>query len=274
MRSGLDLLAKQPRDGGGLAQRPARRAIDAPHDAVDAEENGGERTRAFLVAREHVAQVPRQREQRRLDVVARDDALHEAPLGDIGGRLEARRNGALGQSQHGVEAREHLRAETRGDGRARAMHDVADALEARLRQRARDVRLDAQRGDRQQRHGARQRLEIALRQNAFAQGLGAIARQRPCGFRRVGKAGAGAVAGEPVLDERGERRLAAEQMRRARDVEHEAVGRVAGRKRREPAAPVGDQAETLFPFGLRLLTRPGGRRLRPRRQEEREITRH
>ena len=202
------------------------------------------------------------------------NALDEAPFGDIGGRLETRRDRAFRKPQHRVEPREHLRAEARGDGRAGAVHDVADALEAGLRQRARDVRVDAQRGDRQQRHGARQRFHIAFRQHAFAQGIGAETRQRPCGFGRVGKAGPRAVAGEPVLDERGERRLAAEQMRRAGDVEHEAVGRVAGRKRREPAAPVGDQAETLFPLGLRLLTRPGGRRLRPCRQEEREITRH
>ncbi len=272
MRAGLqrvELAAEQAQDRGRIAQGAACGDVHALRAPVHPKEHGGDAARAFVVARHEAAGLLREREQHVLDIGARAHALRVTALDHIGGRLEARRDGRLRAPHHRIEAGEHLRAEPRGDGRARTHGDVADGLETGLRQRQRDLLRQAQGGDGQRMHGARERLFVACGQDARGAGsrmreLRPKTRQRPCGLGGVRDRRARAKACETGFDQTRQRRLAAEQMRGARHVEHEPVGRIAGDERRVAAAGLRERDET----GARVR-RPG----RKSRQMNAKITR-
>ena len=114
----LDALAEQPRHGFGIAQRPARPGVDMLDHAIDAKQADVEFSCALAVAGEHAAEIVGQGQDRRLDVVALDDALGKTPLGDEGRGFEARRDRFATLEQR-VETAVDVGAETRDDRRAR-----------------------------------------------------------------------------------------------------------------------------------------------------------
>ena len=101
--------------------------------------------------------------------------------------------------------------------------------------------------------------------------LGRKARQRPGGARIAGDAGCGrdAEGGEAADASLDQRRFAAEQMRHARNIEHQAVGAIERGERGEARAPVAETLEKPRLFRRVRLDRDEGGMARARvRQRE------
>ena len=174
------------------------------------------------------------------------DRLGKALLGHRGRHRQARRDRLVGVAQRLIEAEQQRLAEARGERRARARGEIGDAGQAGGFQVRDGLGIDAQRRDRQRQHG---RFGFAARDDARL----AIARDAPGAADRVGDRDAGAqtLLREPRDQIAGERRLAAEQMRAAGDVEQQAIRRIEADQRRIAVAPVGDGFEQT-PVGLRI----------------------
>ena len=101
-----------------------------------------------------------------------------------------------------------------------------------------DIGIDTQRRDRQRQHGG---FGLASGDDR----LPVMPRQTPGRAGRIGDGGAGAKAlrGQSRQQVAGERRLTAEQMRAAGDVEKQAVGWIETDQRCIAVAPVGDAFE-------------------------------
>ena len=178
----------------------------------------------------------------RLDVLASADRTGEAPLGGKIGRREARRNGAALPSAKRVETAHHLGAEARGDRRARAQRDVADAPQAGAAEIGDRLFVEPERGERQVVKDFGEGPVAEARRRDAPVGK---PRQRPGRARRVGDAQSDVepLGGEARFDLVGHFRFAAEQMGDAGDIEHQPVRAVERDERGEPRAPVGEAAE-------------------------------
>jgi hypothetical protein len=244
---GFELFVKQPGNRLRHPQRPARAGNNMLHHPIDAKQARFEAPRAFAVADQDFRQILRQRQQRRLDRFAHDDRLGKAPLGEIGRRFERRRDRVFGPADETVEPGEEQFAETRMKRRARPKQNVVDAAQARLREFAQRLRIKTQSCHWQRTETAPELFFIAVRENVLV----AEMRQRPGGFRCRCDGGARRkiLGGKTRFDVAGKLGFAAEEMRRAGNVEQKSVRRVARDERREAPAPVGNIIEQLR-FGL------------------------
>lgn len=245
---GLDLLAEEPGDRGRIAQRPARAGDEMFHPPVDAEQTHVETPRTLAVPYQELREFPGKREDRRLDGFAPADRLEEAPLGEIGGSLEPRRDRRLGAPEHGVELFEERDTEPRRQRSAWAQQNVVDSPEPRLGESGERFLLKPQSGERQRTEAARDVGAIRRHKTLFAEPC-----QSPRRFRCRADATQGGKAqrSKPRLGFAEKLCFAAEEMRRAGDVEHHAVRRIERGKRRKAPAPIGDRSKRRG-FGNRI----------------------
>ena len=218
------------------AERPAGADLRTAYRAVDAEERELEDACPLPARLELLLQRAGKRGEGRGDVILKRDRLGEAALGDQGGERPARVDRLFLLSERLIEPAEKIAAETGGKRRARRIHDLADALQADALQREDGVVIEAQGGKRERRD---RRGRGADRDDAGQ----AEAGDGGGGAGRVGnrRAGEEALRLQPGNEIGAQRCLAAEKMRRAGDVEHQAVRRRQGHQRRVPLRPVGDR---------------------------------
>ena len=237
-----EALGEQPRDRARLAERPAGGDADAAHVAVDAKEGELQPPRALGLAREQRGEIVGEPGERRHDRLARENRAGEAPLGAKIGRGEARRDRLARETAQRVEPRDRLRAEARGDRRARPDREIADAAQASARHVGARFVVEPQRGDR---HFVIELGEGLAGKADGSDALAGIARQRPGGARRVGEAERERepLGREARLDLLRQRRLAAEEMRDAGNVEHQPIAPIERDERREAGAPIGEALE-------------------------------
>ena len=121
---------------------------------------------------------------------------------------------------------------------AAARGDIADGFQPDAAQPARDRVIRTEREDRQR----RDRSGLLAGRDDPAMGM---ARQRPCAGRRAGdrRADDKALPRQRAAQRIHQRRLAAEQMRAAGDVQEQTMRRIERHQRREAIAPVGDAAQ-------------------------------
>jgi hypothetical protein len=175
------------------------------------------------------------------------DRIGEALLGHISGDRQVRRDRLIFPPERLVEAADQKFAEAGGEGRARQVDEIADALESEFDERLDGFGRKAQGRDREREkrfaHGFRRHHSSLLWDGRRRVGHirpptptlphkggeshGAMARDRDRTADRIGNGSAGvkALCGKARQEVAGERRLAAEQVGAARDVEHEAVRR-------------------------------------------------
>ena len=175
-----------------------------------------------------------------------DDRLEQIMQAVIDRRRDDRDERLVDAAERLVETAQQFGGKTRGKGRARLVDQRADGFEAEPAQRRAGFRRKPQGFDRQ---GGKRRGFLARRQNA--EGRGVKARQRP---GRAGRSGDGKPRRQAEMAEPGgkigdELLLAAEQMRRAFDVEEKTVGAVVSSKfqrrsgRRVARRPQGEPAQ-------------------------------
>ena len=180
-----EALAKQPLDRARLVERPARRDAQAPRVAVDAKQGQLQPPRALAVPLQHHHEIVGEPVQRRLDRLGVQDRAGETPFGEEFGGREARRDrGPRGAVQF-VEPGDEIGAEARGDGRARAHREIADALEPRAGEVGGEIGRDPQSRDRHVVEDFRQRLAFETRRD---ERLAPEPRQRGGRARRVREA--------------------------------------------------------------------------------------
>ena len=181
------------------------------------------------------------------------DRLGKALLGHGRRHRQARHDRLVDAAQRLIEAEQQALAEARGERRARARGKIGDAGEAGGFQARDGLGVDAQRRDRQ-----RQAPSLRFRRAGRCRLVVAIARNAPGAADRVGDRGAGAqtLLRKPRNQIAGQRRLAAEQMRAAGDVEQQTIRRIEADQRRVAIAPVGNRLRAT-------AGRPPDRRPRP-----------
>ena len=238
------------RRASGFASRVARAvAIARRRDrAVDAKEARLEAPPAQAPLLERCAKRGSELGEHRQDVGALCDRLGKAPLGAADGHDPARRDRSVESARRAVEGNEKRGAEAGGERRARAVHEIADALEPHAHESDGDIRREGEGDD-----GERSYAHCIL-----AGGHDAPRPEPRESARCVGSPRNGAHCADPrpleIADDfREERPLAAREMRAARDVEHEAVGEIDGDDRREAVAPVADLREEGGVFRRRRL---------------------
>ena len=258
-----ELFGEQADDRARFVERPGGADPDAAHVAVDAIEAKLDPPRPLRLPLEQHDEIVGELAQGRLDRLDRLHGRGEAPLGAEIGRGEARRDRGALEALERVEPGHRERAEPRRDRRAGPEGDVADALQAGPRHVGDGVAVEAEGGERQ--------VVEELCEGLVAQILGRdlLARkagERPGGARIAGDAGRGrdAERGEAADASVHQRLFAAEEMRHARNVEHQAVGAIEGGERGEARAPVAQALEKPRLFRRVRLDRDEGGMARAR----------
>lgn len=172
------------------------------------------------------------------------DRFGKAALHDIGRDRQAWRDRFVDKSERLVEAAQEILAEAGSEWRARAIDDVGDSHQPDLRQGLHAHGRDPQRCERQRKQGF---AGLAAGDDG---GVRPMMRHRPGAADRVGHGGAGlpSETGKARDEVAAERRLAAEQMHTAGDVQQQPVRRIEAQQRRVTIAPIGDGVERL-PLG-------------------------
>ena len=173
--------------------------------------------------------------ERRLDRGPRRDRLGKGEMGAMRRHRPARRDGFAATAQDLIEPARQRLAETRDQRSAREAGEGADTAEAEFLEAGHDLRRETQSRDGQAGECGAFRLR---HQDEFLGGARIEARQRPGGRRRARQRerGGETEAAHACQEIGEERRLAAEQMRRTRDVEPDAGGAVCDLRRSRPKA--------------------------------------
>ena len=219
-----------------IAQRRAGADLEPVHLAVGAEQRELKQPRALAAPLQHADKLTRQMLDGAEHVGLARDRIGKALLGHRRRHRQARRDRLVGAAERLIEAEQQRLAEARGERRARTRGEIGDALRPEVFRSA--------------------TISASMRSAAIGSGstaasvsprgtmpVFAIARDAPGAADRVGDRDARAktLMREPRDQIAGQRRLAAEQMRAAGDVEQQAVRRIEADQRRVAVAPVGDR---------------------------------
>ena len=207
-----------------IARRQRQPDIDCLDRAVDVVEAKPQSARADVVAGEHVDERRHEAIGMGDDRVMGEDRLDEITQRVIDRRRDDRHQRLVDAAERLVDAAQELGWKARGEWRARLVEQRADGLEAEPAQRRAGLRRKPQRCDGQRRE---RRGFLAAGQNERRRLV--KARQRPGRARRVGDgkprrqreifSQSCSKIGEQLF-------LAAEQMRRAGDIEEKTVGAI------------------------------------------------
>ena len=253
-----ETFAQQREDANRIAQGPAGSRRHMPDHAVDAVKRRLQPPRADAAPLQQQAQLGGERRERRLYVGKPRQSFGKAPLHDVIGSLETRRDRIADAAGERVEPRQRLLPKARGERRARPRQKIADAAQPGARQGRRPLLGQLQRRDRQLR---RDRVEVVLRGLTGRKPQIGKTRQGPRQRRprREGRARAKTLGLETALDLVQQIRLAAEKRGGAGHIEHDAIGRIERGQRREAAVPVGERRQRRsVGDGVVLLQRERG----------------
>ena len=199
-----------------------------------------------------------------------DDALQILGIGDRFGKTQfgarhfgryERRQRLIGVAERLIETQQHFAAKALPQTAARFARELRHTLDTDVDQGRDTLRKkaggrDRQTGDRFRRAARRNDLRLA------------ITRERPGAARRIGNRGLGrdAFRFEPLAEIIDQSRFALKQMRRARDIDEDAVGRIRRDQRRISDAPEREAHECRFVFVRRRVDHRqiGNERLRVR----------
>ena len=142
-------LGKQPPYARGIAQRRTGPGLEAEHFAVGAEQSDLQQPRALAAPLHRGRQFARELLDGAEHIRFQPDGIGETLLGGAGRHRQKRRDRFLLAPEGLIDPAQELRAEPRGQRRARPRHHIADRFQARLRERTDALVVHAQRAKRQ-----------------------------------------------------------------------------------------------------------------------------
>ena len=230
------------------------------HFAIGAEKGDLHQPCALPPPLQHAVKLVRQMLNGTEHVLFASDGIGETPLRYSGGQRQPRTDRFILTAERLINAADEILSIAGGERSARAIQHIGNAFQTSLRQRGHGFRIDPQSRE-------RQRRQSFARRGFSHDRCPAIARDRPGAADRVGHRHAGlqTLPGQPLDQITAERRLAAEQMRAAGDVEQDAVRHVETSQRRIAVAPVSDgfeQGRVRLRIGIRRRQRADTSRAR------------
>ena len=141
----VEPLAEQRANAGGIADGARGRNRAPAHHAVGAEQDELDPPRALAAAFQHGFEARREFFDDAEHVLLARDRLGKALLGRIGRNRRARLQGLGLPAERAVELEQKLRAEPRGERRARQIDEIADAFQADAGERRNQVARQTQR---------------------------------------------------------------------------------------------------------------------------------
>ena len=214
----LELLGEQALELAGIAARPAGADGDRGGAVVDPIEGKRQPPGAQARRRQPGAQLGEQAPGHRRERLGMGDRLGEGQLGAMRRRRRARRDRLVDQALRLIEPRGQRLAEARDQRPARQGIEALDPLQPQALQHLDGIGIQPQRG-----HGQRRQRHPGAARRHDLRRIIAVAGERPGGPGRIGdRRGHGqTLAAQPGEQVRAQRRLAAEQMGAAGDVQPE-----------------------------------------------------